>query len=86
MPLLKPGDEVLIDPLAYRRQPPQPGDIVVAQHPFQSDLRMVKRVKSTLEDGRCYLAGDNPLESSDSRSFGPVTPRHILGRVTSRFA
>jgi hypothetical protein len=47
---------------------------------------LIKRVKVRLEDGRYRLEGDNPLESTDSRTFGPVTREFILGRVTSRFA
>jgi len=86
LPILKPGEEVLVDSKAYRRVSPQPGDIVVAQHPFQRDLQMVKRVASQLEDGRFILGGDNPIDSTDSRSFGPVAREQILGRVTSRFA
>jgi signal peptidase I len=33
----------------------------------------------------CLLEGDNPLESTDSRTFGPVSVEKIMGRVTSRF-
>lgn len=86
LPILKPGEEVLVDTRAYRRATPRPGDIVVAQHPFQRDLQLVKRVNARLEDGRFCLGGDNPAESTDSRSFGPVAREQILGRVTSRFA
>ena len=85
-PLLQPGDEVLVDPRAYRRTLPQPGDIVVAQHPYTLNLRIVKRVISVTDDGRCQLEGDNGSESSDSRSFGTVPAVAILGRVTCRFA
>jgi nickel-type superoxide dismutase maturation protease len=84
-PLLKPGDEVLVNPWAYWRTPPNPGDIVVARHPYLTDLRLVKRVATVLADGRCLIEGNNPTESTDSRSFGPVTPKQILGQVTSRF-
>ena len=84
-PLLKPGDEVLINPGAYRRAPPKPGDIVVARHPYRTDLRLVKRVASVLAGGRCLIEGDNLSESTDSRSFGAVAFEQILGRVTSRF-
>lgn len=84
-PLLKPGDEVLVNPWAYRRMPPKPGDIVVARHPYRTDLRLVKRVTAVLADSSCLIEGDNPSESTDSRSFGAVAPEQILGRVTSRF-
>ena len=85
VPLLQPGDEVLIDPRAYLRDSPSPGDIVVARHPYRTDLRVVKRVASVLENGNCELEGDNRSESTDSRYFGPIPPQRILGRVTSRF-
>jgi len=84
-PLLKPGDEVLVNPGAYQQMPPTPGDIVVVQHPYRTDLRLVKRVAAVLADGSCVIYGDNPSESTDSRSFGAVVPEQILGRVTSRF-
>ena len=84
-PLLKPGDEVLIDPNAYRRHSPQPGDIVISQHPYQASLRIVKRVKSVTADGRYHLEGDNPAESTDSRTFGAIASENILGRVICRF-
>ena len=33
-----------------------------------------------------WVEGDNPLASTDSRTFGPVTAFYILGQVTARFA
>ena len=86
-PWLESGDEVLVDPGAYGRQGPRPGDVVVARHPGRRDLTLIKRVVRVAADGRYYLEGDNPdaERSSDSRSFGPVPLDHILGRVTSRF-
>ena len=80
-PLLKAGDEVLVDPRAYRQQQPQIGDIVVAQHPAQADLQIIKRVAEVVENGRFHLKGDNTAESSDSL----VPSNLILGRVTSKF-
>jgi nickel-type superoxide dismutase maturation protease len=85
LPLLKPGDEVLLNPRAYRATPPQPGDLVVIRHPFQADGQIVKRISRTLEAEHYYVEGDNPAESSDSRSFGPVRLEQILGQITSRF-
>jgi nickel-type superoxide dismutase maturation protease len=84
-PLLQPGDEVLVDTRAYRERLPVPGELVVARHPYQTGVKLIKRVQDVDEHGRCLLTGDNPLYSSDSRSFGRITPENILGRVTSRF-
>lgn len=87
VPLLQPGDEVLVDLRAYSQKRPRSGDVVVARHPHQVDLKIIKRVTDVVEDGRFYLQGDNPdpAASSDSRSFGLVSLEYILGRVTSRF-
>ncbi len=84
-PLLQAGDEVLVDLRAYRRQPPRVGDVVLVQHPYRPDLRMVKRVTTMVGDDHYQVQGDNPSESTDSRSFGALSAQHILGRVTSRF-
>ncbi|MBN2500797.1 MAG: nickel-type superoxide dismutase maturation protease [Anaerolineales bacterium] len=89
LPVLQPGDEILVDKRAYRKARPMPGDLVVARHPHQKDVRLVKQVVAVDADGRCQLEGTNLLgviESSDSRGFGPLSPEKIVGRVTSRFA
>ena len=85
VPLLQPGNEVLVNPRAYHRRSPQPGDLVLAEHPHRPGFRLVKRLVTVWESGDCILMGENIAESTDSRSFGAV-PRHcILGQITSRF-
>jgi len=87
-PLLVEGDEVLIDPQAYQKQLPQVGDIVVVWHPTEMDLKIVKRVTAVTDDNLIHLQSDNPdpsIHASDSRTFGPVEPAQIIGRVTCRF-
>jgi nickel-type superoxide dismutase maturation protease len=83
-PLLIPGEEVLIDPAAYRHTPPQPGDLVVAQHPQQPELRLIKGVVS-VDAQDCFLQGVNLEASTDSRTFGQVPLTYLLGRVVCRF-
>lgn len=78
-PLLTSGDKVIIDPHSAVRV----GDIVLADHPFKSSVRILKRVTDISADGRFFLEGDNPTESSDSRSFGTIAASGIRGRVTS---
>jgi nickel-type superoxide dismutase maturation protease len=86
LPLLQPGDELLVNCRTYKRSHPQVGDLVVLQHPDRANLQIIKRVVSVKKDGSCYVLGDNLVESTDSRAFGFVSPELILGKITSRFA
>ena len=83
-PTLRDGERVVVDTTACREAPPAVGDVVLARHPFMRDMWMIKRVVGVADDGRYLLRGDNALESSDSRSFGPVAPRSILGRTVHK--
>ena len=80
-PTLSPGERVWVDCGVYTCSRPQAGDIVLARHPYRTDVHIVKRVECVLSDGRCVLAGDNAVDSTDSRIFGAVPASHILGRV-----
>ena len=84
-PLIADGDEVLVDTSAYRHSTPCTDDIVVTRHPYQRDETIIKRVAAVDENGALQLIGLNPDESTDSRTFGSVSPDKLVGRVTSRF-
>ena len=84
-PLLKAGEEVLVDTNAYHRCLPEIGDLVIAWHPRKDNLRIIKRVAKIDEKGKYFLMGENSLESSDSRSFGFIGLQQIIGKVTSKF-
>lgn len=85
IPLLKPGDEILIDPSAYRRVLPRINDIVVTMHPHQANLPIVKRVVAVESNGYCFLVGDNSPASTDSRHWGTINYANLAGKVTSIF-
>ncbi len=82
-PLLNDGDEVLVNMKAYVESAPQMGDLVLSRHPLKRDLHIIKKVERMEPDGSLHLHGINHLESTDSRSFGAVGVRSILGRVVS---
>jgi nickel-type superoxide dismutase maturation protease len=84
-PLLKPDDLIMVNPYAYQNKQPQAGDLVIATHPTEPNLKIVKRLAYLTEDGNCFLAKENPHEGTDSHSFGLVPLRLILGKVTGRF-
>ena len=83
-PLLRDGEEVFVDPGAYRDGPPGVGDVVLCAHPYRTDTVLLKSVREVGADGAVFLVGESRSASTDSRSFGPVPSDHIRGRVVSR--
>lgn len=84
-PTLSPGDWVLVDEHAYRNALPTRGDIVVLSDPREPQRHLVKRVTSVDLHGEVRVEGDNSEESTDSRHFGPVSARLLIGRVRWRY-
>ena len=80
-PQLLPGDRVV----ALRGLPTRPGDVVAAVDPRGGSRLLVKRVAAVQPDGALVLVGDNPVASTDSRTFGPVPARLVTGRVVWRY-
>ena len=63
-PVLRDGDRVLCDRLAYVRGRPKRGDVVLAVHPARPGMRIIKRVVAlagdvvTIEGNRCWVNGE----------------------------
>ena len=79
-PALKEGDAVLIDPKGKVVE----GDFVLVNHPFKKSVKILKRLKNFDDKGDLFLTGDNGEESTDSRTFGAVPLKYLIGKVTSR--
>ena len=79
-PTLRSGDKVLLDPRATLNV----GDVVAASHPFKSKITLIKRLVSIGPDGRIFLGGDHPGESTDSRSFGTIDRDQVIGKVVAK--
>lgn len=80
LPGLQPGDRLVVVPLGPRR-----GRLVVVADPRSPDRVLIKRVRSVGPDG-VHVRGDNPLHSTDSRTFGPVPLHLVRGRPAYRYA
>ena len=94
VPTLRPGERVLFDRLAYVRDRPEAGDVVLVAHPLRPNLRLVKRLAGlpgdvidglALASGEYLVLGDNERESTDGREFGAVRRRDLLGRAWVRY-
>ena len=71
----------MFDRLAYFVGDPRVGDVVLAGHPARPGVRMIKRVAELRGEGEYVLLGDNPDESTDSRTLGPFRRGDIVGRA-----
>jgi nickel-type superoxide dismutase maturation protease len=78
-PTLRPGDKLLVEWGGQFGA----GAMVVVRRPDQKGLLVVKRARELRKSGWVVI-GDNPDESTDSRSFGPVPDRLIEGVVVAR--
>ena len=72
-PELNAGESVLASPLLSAGK----GDVVIARVEGRD---MIKRV-GQVTDKYVLLVGDNPADSHDSRVYGEVSKRNILGKV-----
>jgi signal peptidase I len=114
LPLLMPGDRVLVDRGAFRHELPERGALVVFHDPERPGHRLLKRVSGLPDDvllrgdqgfavgpassvgegialrrlhpHELFVTGDNASVSRDSRRFGPIDRRRLIGRVWFRYA
>ena len=80
-PGVQPGDRLLV----ARWLRPARGSLVVVRDPEFPSTFLLKRVLSIEPNGDLVLRGDNPNVSRDSRHFGPVARRLLIGRVFYRY-
>jgi nickel-type superoxide dismutase maturation protease len=76
-PTLKSGDSVLVSSLPYLFKSPQQNDIVAAK---VDGKILIKRI-SSVKQNEYFLSGDNPEDSFDSRKFGMIARKDIIGKV-----
>lgn len=81
-PALRPGDRLLVMRVG---RPLRRGDVVAVRDPRVPERVLVKRVAEVRAAGIVVL-GDNRAASTDSRVFGAVPRRLVLGRCVWRYA
>lgn len=74
MPVLKPGQEILVSSLPFLFRNPNEKDIVAFKVGGKFVVKRVKKVKGN----RLQVVGDNKLDSKD---FGWIERSEIIGKV-----
>jgi signal peptidase I len=77
-PEFKHGDFVLVSKIPFLLDPPSTGDVIAFQQPGYGLL--IKRIQEDHGNGEFEVIGNHP-ESVDSRIFGAVKGKNIIGKV-----
>lgn len=93
VPNFQNGDYLIIDEITYQFRKPERGEVIVFRYPKNPSQFFIKRVVGlpgeqvtglTLAEDEYYVLGDNSPSSSDSRMWGPVKFKLIIGRAIVR--
>lgn len=75
-PTFKSGDIALVYKFSYFLSRPKIGDVIV----LKKKKFIIKRI-AKINDDKVFVIGDNINESTDSRNFGWVNKKEIIGKV-----
>ena len=78
VPTLLPGDRLIV-----ARARPRRGHVVITPDPREPRRELIKRV-ARVDDEGVHLRGEDPLASTDGRSFGAVPPESVTWRAVWR--
>lgn len=76
-PAIKDGDEILISNIPYLFKKPNINDIVAVKFKNKTLIKRIVKIKQS----RYFLRGDNKIDSFDSRRFGFIDRKQILGKL-----
>jgi nickel-type superoxide dismutase maturation protease len=78
-PFFLEGDFVVVSKIPFVLRRIRAGDIVVFKHPAYGT--MIKKVDHLSTDGNEVFVLGTHQESTDSRQFGPLSRRQLIGKV-----
>lgn len=79
-PFCQEGDFVLVNRMSYLFSRPKVGQLVVLKDPRDSSCLILKRITAT-KDSFLWVEGDNKKQSTDSRDFGWVSAKALVGQA-----
>lgn len=82
-PTLQSGQIVLVNRIPYLFSKPKLSDIVALKDPRDGKIliKRISKINSAKQNLRYFVVGDNKAESTDSRGFGWITKKDIIGKV-----
>lgn len=78
IPLAYPGDLALVERVSYRFNSPKKGDLIVFKN--LEGKYLLKKISKTSKN-KIFVLGKNKEKSKDSRYFGWIEKKDIIGKV-----
>jgi len=82
LPTLHSGDKVLVNRLVYLFFSAKVGETVALKDPRDGKI-LIKRIIK-INSGKYFVEGDNKFHSTDSRKFGMLEKKDIIGKVINQ--
>lgn len=79
-PTFSDGMSVLVNRVSFIFKSPQVNDIIALYDPRDRKV-LIKRVVK-IEEKKYFVQGDNKNSSTDSRVFGMIDKRDIIGKIS----
>lgn len=78
IPLAYPGDIALVEKVSYKFNPSKKGDLIVFKD--SEGKYFLKKISKTSKN-KIFVLGENKEKSKDSRHFGWIEKKDIIGKV-----
>jgi len=93
VPSFQSGDYLIVDEITFRLRDPKRNEVIIFKYPKDPSKYFIKRIIGLPGDtvdgiiltaSQYFVEGDNRNASSDSRIWGPVERKLIIGRPIAR--
>lgn len=85
LPSYKSGEHLLINKIIYKIRSPKRGEVIVARHPKEKNILLLKRINDFVGPTSFVVISDNQDEGTDSRFFGAIKQKDIVGKVFFKY-
>lgn len=80
-PTIKQGQSVLVSAIPYLFSRPKIDDVVAFKKKRKVFIKRITKIDPSADGEKYFVKGDNENDSMDSRQFGWIERKEIIGKV-----
>ena len=85
-PAILDGQSVLASNIPYIISKPKIGDVIAFNKKGKIFIKRIVKINLSADGDKYFVAGDNKKDSLDSKKFGWIDRKQIVGKVIWRFS